>query len=162
MLYSNITYDEQWSNILYVYTRKLAITVRILLLLPSTKNFSQQLQFHYGSDFLPWTLLNSQVALWTLWLLMKWLVAGQLQVGCHTTPRKPVSHSISSSWNSVDDVLTLCMLKNSLTTHICVYPFNYDNVHNNFHIPKGLSNTFRVLEDKHDLYWTLNHPTIHK
>ena len=34
------------------------------------------------------------------------------------------------------------MLKNSLATHICVYPFNQDNVHNNFHIPKGLSNTW--------------------
>lgn len=53
------------------------------------------------------------------------------------------------------------MLKNSLATHICVYPFNQDNVHNNFHIPKGLSNTFRILEGKHDLCWTWNHPTIH-
>lgn len=44
---------------------------------------------------------------------------------------------------------------------ICVYPLNHDNVHNTFHILKGLSNTSRILEGKHDLCWICNHLTIH-
>lgn len=84
-----------------------------------------------------------------------------MHVRCCITPWKPVSHSISSSWNSTDDVLTLCRLKNSLATHICVYPFNHVNVHNTFHIPKGMSNIFRILKGKHDLCWTCNHSSIH-
>lgn len=84
-----------------------------------------------------------------------------MHVRCCITPWKPVSHSISSSWNSTDDVLTLCRLKNSLATHICVYPFNHVNVHNTFHILKGMSNTFRILKGKHDLCWTCSHSSMH-
>lgn len=51
------------------------------------------------------------------------------------------------------------MLK-SLAAYICVYSFNHDDVHTTVHIPKGLSNTFRILEGKHDLRWAWSDPAI--